>query len=170
MHKCYSNHAYMHRYCSSCIWYFTFFFSLLDLTLTSLSFYLGPLVHRLVQPLSLMVCFPYVLIFFIFCEANGYRVYKCSPSLSDRQYCGFGGLFSFSLSIESVAWFCSMEIGNAMEVGLVWVFCVVGLWWCWFTGSMISFFWWWWCVVQRWWSGVTGVSFFVLIFYCGYCG
>ena len=28
-----------------------------------------------------------------------------------------------------MAWFCSMEIGGAMVVGLVWVFCVVGLWW-----------------------------------------
>ena len=27
-----------------------------------------------------------------------------------------------------------------MMVGLVWVFCVVGLWWCWFIGSMIFFF------------------------------
>ena len=32
MHKCYSNHAYMHGYCSSCIYYFTFFLSLLYLT------------------------------------------------------------------------------------------------------------------------------------------
>ena len=36
---------------------------------------------------------------------------------------------SLSLSIRSVAWFCSVEIGGAMVVGLVWVFCVVGLWW-----------------------------------------
>ena len=28
-----------------------------------------------------------------------------------------------------MAWFCSVEIGSAMVVGLVWVFCVVGLWW-----------------------------------------
>ena len=50
-----------------------------------------------------------------------------------------------------------------------------GLWWCWFTRSMIFFFWrWvyqsWWCVVQRWWSGVARVSFFALIFCYGYCG
>ena len=104
---------------------------------------------------------------------------KISNSLSqiNRKCCGFGGLLSFSLSIRSVAWFCSMEIDNAMVVGLVWVFCVVGLWWSvvvWFTGSMIIFFlvvgllvvvW---CVVQRWWSGVAGVSFFALIFCGGY--
>ena len=28
-----------------------------------------------------------------------------------------------------MAWFCSVEIDGAMVVGLVWVFCVVGLWW-----------------------------------------
>ena len=28
MHKCYSNHAYIHGYCSSCIWYFIIFSSL----------------------------------------------------------------------------------------------------------------------------------------------
>ena len=67
--------------------------------------------------------------FFHFCEANGYHICKPSPSLLDRQCCGFGGLLSFSLSIKSVAWFCSVEIGSAMVVGLVWVFCVVGLWW-----------------------------------------
>ena len=42
-----------------------------------------------------------------------------------------------------MAWFFSMEIDDAMVVGLVWVFCVVGLWWSvvvWFTGSMIIFF------------------------------
>ena len=33
MHKCYSNGAYMHGYCSACILYFTNFFSLLHLTL-----------------------------------------------------------------------------------------------------------------------------------------
>ena len=31
MHNCYSNWAYMHGYCNSCIYYFTFFFSLLTL-------------------------------------------------------------------------------------------------------------------------------------------
>ena len=66
-----------------------------------------------------------------------------------------------------------------MVVGLVWVFCMVGLWWfmvVWLTRSMNFFFlavgllvvvW---CVVQWWWSGVTGVSFFALIFCCGMCG
>ena len=29
MHNCYSNHAYMHGYCSTCIYYFISFFSLL---------------------------------------------------------------------------------------------------------------------------------------------
>jgi len=96
------------------------------LTLTSLSFYLGPSVHRLVQPLSLMVCFPYVLIFFfIFCEANGYRIYKRSPSLLDRQCCGFGGLLSFSLSIKLVAWFVPWRLA------MLW-------WWVWY-----GFFAWW---------------------------
>ncbi|KAK7852468.1 protein sieve element occlusion a [Quercus suber] len=52
------------------------------------------------------------------------RICKPSPSLSNRQCCGFGGVLSFSLSIRSMAWFCSVEIGGAMVVGLVWVFCV----------------------------------------------
>ena len=65
MHKCYSNCAYMHGYCSSCIYYFTFFLSLSFtslshfqlLTLTSLSFYLWSLNPTsstwLVQPCRL---------------------------------------------------------------------------------------------------------------------
>ncbi|KAK7851905.1 cytochrome b5 isoform a [Quercus suber] len=48
-------------------------------------------------------------------SANGYRICKPSPSLSDRQCCGFGGLLYFSLSIRSVAWFCSVEIGDTQK-------------------------------------------------------
>ena len=78
-----------------------------------------------------------------------------------------------------MAWFCFVEIGGAIVVGLVWVFCMVGLWWfvvVWFTRSMnfiflaVGLLVVVWCVVQWWWSGVTGVSFFALIFCGGYCG
>ena len=42
MHNCYSNRAYMHGYCSSCIYYFTFCFSLLTL-LSHFQLLLSPL-------------------------------------------------------------------------------------------------------------------------------
>ena len=69
MHNCYSNHAYMHSYCSSSIYYFINFFSLmslvslcfshflslslslsLSLTSASFSFSLSLLIHSLLQP------------------------------------------------------------------------------------------------------------------------
>ena len=76
-----------------------------------------------------------------------------------------------------MAWFCSMEIGGAMVVGLVWVFCMVGLWW-----SMVVLVYWVYdfflamglLVVVVCSAAVVvcsaGVSFFALIFCCGYCG
>ena len=56
MHNCYSNHAYMHGYCSASIYYFISFFSLFlsvslvalapALTLTSLSLSLPPIIRE----------------------------------------------------------------------------------------------------------------------------
>ena len=70
-----------------------------------------------------------------------------------------------------------MEIGGAMVIGLVWVFCVVGLWW-----SVVVLVYW----VYDFFLAMgllvvvvcsvavvvcsAGVSFFALIFCCGYCG
>ena len=41
MHNCYSNHAYMHSYCSSSIYYFINFFSLLSLVSLRFSHFLS---------------------------------------------------------------------------------------------------------------------------------
>ena len=41
MHNCYSNHAYMHSYCSSSIYYFINFFSLMSLVSLCFSHFLS---------------------------------------------------------------------------------------------------------------------------------
>ena len=52
MHNCYSNHAYMHDYCSTSIYYFISFFSLLlsvslvALALTLTSLLLPPIIRK----------------------------------------------------------------------------------------------------------------------------
>ena len=52
MHKCYSNRAYMHGYCSACILYFTNFFSFLHLTLF---FSLDPFTLTSLLPLPITI-------------------------------------------------------------------------------------------------------------------
>ena len=53
MHNCYSNHAYMHGYCSTCIYYFISFFSLLSLVLSFFSSPIPPLLLNHNHPINI---------------------------------------------------------------------------------------------------------------------